>query len=128
MVWVPSVSGFWIYHVSKYTRVLNVAEFWIYQDSEYTSGSKYTSVLIMPRFSIWIYQCSEYTKVLNMPGLHRVPNDSEQFLNMSDYAWIGLNMSEYAEIYINMPKSDWLAFVLHFTVVTPCLLSTFTWN
>ena len=35
---------------------------------------------------------------------------------MSEYSRICWNMSEYASIYVNMPKSAWMAFVLHF----PC--------
>ena len=43
-------------------------------------------------------------------------------MNASDYTWIYLNMSEYAGIRVNMPKSVWMAFALHFSIVIPCLL------
>ena len=76
---------------------------------------RYTRVLNRPlvlnMLGFWIYQSSE------MPGLHRVQTMPESFLNIPDYVW----MSEYAWIYdytgicLNMPKSAWMAFVLHFS-------------
>ena len=34
---------------------------------------------------------------------------------MPDYVWICLNMRDYAGICVNMPRSVWMAFVLHFS-------------
>ena len=63
----------------------------------------------------WICQDSEYV---------RVTQGSEYAwiycLIMS--GWICLDMSEYANICVNVPKSAWMAFVLYFPVVIPCLL------
>ena len=41
---------------------------------------------------------------------------------MPDYVWIYLNIPEYTAICVNMPKSAWMAFVLHFPIVISCLL------
>ena len=51
----------------------------------YSKGSEYASVSDF-----------EYVRVLNMPGLHRVLNMPEKFLNISEYAWICQNMYECA--------------------------------
>ena len=64
----------------------------------------------------WISQCSEYTTVLSMSGF-RI------YLNIPD-SWICLIMARYAAIFVNMPKSAWMTFVLHFPIVTPCLLES----
>ena len=34
---------------------------------------------------------------------------------MPDYVWICLNMRDYAGICVNVPRSVWMAFVLHFS-------------
>ena len=86
---------------SEYTRVLNMSGFWIYQGHEYASGS-------------------EYARVLNMLGLTQGFEYASICLIMS--GWICLDMSEYAGIWVNMPKSAWIAFVLYFPIVIPCLL------
>ena len=85
---------------------------WIYQGPEYASGSEYARVLNKPGF--WISHGSEYV---------RVTQGSEYAwicLIMSD--WICLDLSKYAVICTNMPKSAWVAFVLYFPIVIPCLL------
>ena len=53
--------------------------------------------------------------VLNIPGWR-------WFRIYQEYAWICLNMLNYTGISLNMPKSDWIAFVLHFLIAIPCLL------
>ena len=86
-------------HHRFFTGVWICLAFSACQSSEYTSILNIPLVLNMPRF--WIYQVfeyaygSQYTRVLNKPGLHRV-----------------LNMSKFTR----------MAFVLHVTNVTPCLL------
>ena len=50
---------------------------------------------------------SEYARALNIQSLQRV-------LNMVDYA--------YVYICLNMPKSAWMAFVLHVPIAIPCLV------
>ena len=75
-------------------RILNMPTFWIYGGSEHT-----------------ICQGSGYTTVLNMPGLHRVLKTLEYARIIPGYAWSCLNV----------PKSVWMAFLLHLLVVMPCL-------
>ena len=41
---------------------------------------------------------------------------------MAGYAWICRDMLEYARMCVNMPKSAWMAFVLHVPIAIPCLL------
>ena len=86
--------------------LLNVPGFWIMPP-----------VLNMPR--LWIYQGSEYTRVLNLPGFW-IYQGSEyvRIIQGSEYAWLCLNVW----ICVNMPKSIWMAFVLHCPIVIPCLL------
>ena len=55
----------------------------------------------------WIYHGS-------MPGLHRVPN-------IPEYGWI---IPGYAWLYLNLPRSEWMAFVLHLLIVLPYLKET----
>ena len=55
----------------------------------------------------WIYHGS-------MPGLHRVPN-------IPEYGWI---IPGYAWLYLNLPRSVWMAFVLHLLIVLPYLKET----
>ena len=43
-----------------------------------------------------------------MPGLYRIVNIPEKFLNMAKYVWIYLNILEYAWICLNLP--EWLLF------------------
>ena len=78
--------------------VLNIPEFWTAQDSEYVSGSECARVLDIPGFWIclwfWIYHGSENARITQG----------------SQYALI---IPEYAGICGNMPKSVWMAFVLH---------------
>ena len=38
--------------------------------------------------------------------------------------WIFLDMSEYTGICVNFPKFAWMAFVLYFPIVIPCLLES----
>ena len=103
--------------------------FWIYQGHEYAPGSEYARVLNKPGF--WISQVSEYTKVLICVWFWicqgseyvRVTQDSEYtWICLIMSRWICLDMSEYAGIWVNMPKSAWIAFVLYFPIVIPCLL------
>ena len=85
-------------------------------------GSEYAKVLNIPGF--WNAFGSKYARVLNIPWLHRVLNISG-CLNKS---WICLIMPYYVRIclilpeHVNMPKSTWMAFVLHVPTVIPCLL------
>ena len=69
-----------------------------------------------------MFQGSEDTGVLNMPELHKVWNMPEYVWIIPEYAWFCLNMSKYAGICVNIPKSAWLALVLHVLIVIPCLL------
>ena len=70
----------------------------------------------------WMCQGSEYTRVLNVPlvlntpvfWIYQVPTESLICLNM-------LNMPEYVKISGNIPRSGWMAFVLHVSIVIPCL-------
>ena len=100
--------------------------FWMYQGHEYASGSEYARVLNKPRF--WISQVSEYTKVLNtrlvlnLPGFWICQGHTGFWIYLIMSGWICLGMSEYAAIGVNMPKSAWIAFVLYFPIVIPCLL------
>ena len=64
------------------------------QVSEYASGSEYAR----------ISQASECVRII------------------PEYVLWSLNMSAHAGICVNMPKSVWMAFVLHFPIVIPCLL------
>ena len=86
---------FWIFQGFEETRVLNKPGFWIYQGSEYASGSEF----------IRVTQGSEYA-----------------WICLIMFGWICLDMPEYAGICVNMPKSAWIAFVLYFPIVIPCLL------
>ena len=52
-----------------------------------------------------------WTTVVNMAGLYKV-------LNMPEYAWI---IPGYAWLCLNVPKSLWMAFVLHLPIAIPCL-------
>ena len=72
--------------------------FWIYGGCEYGGG-------------FWIYQGSESATFLSMPGLHMV-------LNMPEYAWI---IPGCAWLCLNVPKSVWMASVLHLHIVIPYL-------
>ena len=81
---------------------------------------------ICPLFWIclWFWMCQgcEYTRVLNVPlvlntpvfWIYQVPTESLICLNM-------LNMPEYVKISGNIPRSGWMAFVLHVSIVIPCL-------
>ena len=106
-----------------------MSRFWIYQGHEYASGSEYDRVLNKPGFwkatflniprfwirvGFWICQGSEHVRVTQVSEYARI------CLNMS--GWICLDMFEYAGICVNMPKSAWIAFVLYFPIVIPCLL------
>ena len=89
-----------------------------------------------PRFWIclWFWICKGYENmmVLNMLGLHGVLNMSAYawiipeyvwlWLNLPKYVWICPNMPEYVCIGMNMSKFMWLALVLQFSTIIPCLL------
>ena len=64
---------------------------------------------------------SEYARVQNTPGLHRVLNIPEYAWINPEYTWLSLNKCEYAWICSNNTESAWMAFVLHFSIVIPCL-------
>ena len=38
---------------------------------------------------------SKYTRVLNVPGLHKIPNMPEEFFDMPGYARLYLDMSQH---------------------------------
>ena len=100
---------FWITKALNMPLVLNKPEFWICQ-----CFLNMPLVLNLPMF--WIYQGSEYVRV------HRVLKMSEYaWLCLAKYAWICLNMLEYAWICLNLSE-PWMAFVLYFPFVVPCLL------
>ena len=146
-----NIVWFWICLSSEYTRVLNIPGFWIYKRSEYARvlnmpqvlnipgfsichGSEYARVLNIPVFlmCLWVWICHSYDvfRVLAIPGseYNRVLNNArvtqgfEYAWLIHEYTWLCLNMSDYAQICVNMPNFAWLAFVLHFLVVIPCLL------
>ena len=94
------------------TRFWVWLQFWMCQNSEYASRFEYVRILNIPEF--WIYQDNTGFKIcLIVPG----------------YVWICLNMRE--RICVNMPKSPWMAFVLHFAIF-PFVLQFFfylnTWR
>ena len=75
---------------------------------------------------------SEYARVLNVyipsvlkivgypyPKYVRIIQDLS---NMREYRWICIHMPGYTRICVNMPKYAWMAFVLHFPIVIPCLI------
>ena len=72
--------------------------FWIYQASEYAR------VLIMLLVLNTSRQSYGYNIALNIPGLHRG----------FEYAWM---IPAYAWLCLNVPKSAWMAFVLHLPIV-----------
>ena len=113
-----NISGSWIclwFRICQgfeQTRVLNKSGLWIYQGSEYSSGSEFARVL-------------NTRLVLNLPGfwIVRVMQSFEYaWICLIMSGWICLGMSEYAGICTNVPKSAWIAFVLYFPIVIPCLL------
>ena len=112
-VWVLNISGpwiclwFWICQSFEQTRVLIKPGFWIYQVSEYASG--YARVL-------------NRRLVLNLPGFWICQGYTGFWIYLIMSRWICLGMCEYAGICVNMPKSAWMAFVLYFPIVMPCLL------
>ena len=89
-------------------RVLNMPGFWIYQGSDYASGSEYARVT----------QSSEYARII-----------LEHAWIIPGYALVCLIMPEYTKTCVNMPKSAWMAFVLHFPIVIPwrleCVVTLF---
>ena len=93
--------------------VPNMSVFWLYQGHEYASGSEYGRVLSKPGF--WISQVSEYTKVLNM---HLVMNLPGFWVHV--WFWI-CQGSEYVRVTLGSEYA-WIAFVLYFPIVIPCLL------
>ena len=118
------MSGFWTNQGheyvsgSEYARFLNKPGSWLSQVSEYTKALNMRLVLNLPWFWIrvwfWICQGSEYV---------RVTQDSEYtWICLIMSRWICLDMFEYPGIWVNMPKSAWIAFVLYFPIVVPCLL------
>ena len=102
------MTRFWIctrmqlWKGSEYSRIPNLSGFWIckwlinalWQGSEY-AWSAFHRVLDKPLGLIC--QGSEYGKVVNMWGLHRVPN-------MHGWAWTSLNNAEYEWICQNIPE------------------------
>ena len=106
-------------HIKKITIFAKRAIVAVWQGSEYASPFEYTSG-------------SENDRVLNMPGLwiyHSVLNIPLVF-NMARFwiyqaytaFWICLIMPGYVWISMNMRKSCWMAFVLRFPILIPCLL------
>ena len=77
--------------------VLNIPEFSIHRGYEYTRVLNMFLVLNMSGF--WIYHDSEYAR----------------FTQGFEYAWLCLNV----------PKSVWMAFVLHLPIVIPYLKDRF---
>ena len=71
----------------------------------------------MPLFlsiqGFWVNESSEYA---------RVTKGSEYAWKVPEYFWLCLNITKYAGVYVNMPKSVWMAFVLHLPIVIPRLL------
>ena len=56
-------------------------------------------------------------------------NNSWIWLNMPDYSWKYLNILEYDGKCMNVPKSVWMAFLLHFAHFTICFAIPFsTWT
>ena len=101
---VLNIPGFWTCQGSGYTVALNTArikqlwalnmpEFSIHRGPEYTRVPNMFLVLNMSGF--WTYHCSEYARI------------TQGF----EYAWSCLNV----------PKSVWMAFVLHLPIVIPYL-------
>ena len=103
----------------------------VWQDSEYVSGSEYHTILDMslvlnvPQF--WIYP-----RVLNMPLDLNMPGFSiyqsseySKVMQGSEYAWL---IPEHTGICVNMPKSAWMALVLHFPTSPFVLQSRFYFN
>ena len=85
--------------------VLNIRGFRTYHSSEYARVLNMLLVLKMSEF--WICHGSKYSRV--MQGF--------------EYAWI---ITGYAWLCLNLPKSIWIAFVLHLPIVIPYLKEPWT--
>ena len=99
----------------------------VWQGSEYASSSEYPRVLNSPGFWIylWFWMCQSfgYTRVLNMPLVLNIPGfwiclwfwiyQGSEYARITQGSQYALIIPEYAGICGNMPKSVWMAFVLH---------------
>ena len=92
-------------------NIRNMPAFWIYQSPEYTRVLD--MVLVLNILGFWMYKSFNYARVI---------------IQGSEYAWIYLNnfrtymiMPEYTRLCVNKAKCAWMAFLLHFPIVIPCL-------
>ena len=109
MCLVLNMSGFLIFQVSQYARVLHFQGY-----TGFTYFHKYDRVLYMPQDAImegfWIFQDSDDTRFLHEQELHNILNMAESCLNKvfwlcqgSEYAWSKFYRVLNMPLVLNMP-------------------------